>query len=31
MDDDVERAWLDNTEWWNSYSNAVPIDEEEYY
>ena len=28
--DDVERAWLDNTEWWDKYTHAKPIEEEEY-
>lgn len=28
--DDVERAWLDNTEWWDKYSHAKPMEEEEY-
>lgn len=28
--DDVERAWLDNTDWWDKYTHAKPIEEEEY-
>ena len=27
--DDVERAWLADTEWWNEYRHAKPIDYEE--
>ena len=29
MDADVERAWLDNTEWWDKYTHAKPIEEYE--
>ena len=29
MDADVERAWLDNTDWWDKYTHAKPIDYEE--
>ena len=27
---DVERAWLDNTDWWDKYTHAKPLEEEEY-
>ncbi len=27
---DVERAWLDDTDWWDKYTHAKPIEEEEY-
>ena len=30
MDADVERAWLDDTDWWDNYTHAKPIEEEEY-
>ena len=28
--DDVERAWLDDTDWWDKYTHAKPLEEEEY-
>lgn len=31
MDDDVERAWLADTTWWDSYMHAVPMEEDEEY
>lgn len=27
---DVERAWLDDTDWWDKYTHAKPLEEEEY-
>ena len=30
MDADVERAWLDNTDWWDKYTHAKPMEEEKY-